>query len=139
MELNIVGIIAATVAQFIFGFIWYGPVFGKIWGQIHGFDKLSKEVQQKLMKEMGPFYILQVVVTVVTTVVLSVMLSSLPSWNPYILAGLLWLGFVLPTQVSAVVFGGTEKKWMFPKIAIQSGAALVCIMLASLVLSLLKF
>ncbi len=139
MELNYLGIIVATVAQFVFGWIWYGPIFGKIWGQIHGFDKLSKEVQQQMMKEMAPFYGLQLLVTVITTTALSVMLTSLPSWNTYILAGVLWLGFVLPTQVSAVVFGGTDKKWMFPKIAIQSGAALACIMIASLVLNLLKF
>ncbi len=136
MELNYLGIVAATFAQFIFGFVWYGPIFGKIWGQIHGFDKLSKEVQQKMMKEMGPFYILQILVTVVTTVTLSVMQTNLPSMNIYVLAALLWLGFVLPTQVSGVVFGGTEKKWMFPKIAIQAGAAFGCLMIASVILHL---
>jgi len=135
MELNYLGIVVATVAQFIFGFVWYGPLFGKIWGQIHGFDKLPKEVQQKMMKEMGPFYGLQVLVTVITTVVLAVMLKNLTAWNPYFLGGLLWFGFVLPTQVSAVVFGGTDKKWMLPKITIQAGASFCCLMIATLVLS----
>lgn len=135
MEINYLAVIAATVAQFIVGWIWYGPVFGKLWGQIHGFDKLPKEVQQKMMKEMGPFYGLQLLVTVVTTVVLSIVRNNLPDWNFFTLAGLLWLGFVVPAQVSGVIFGGTQGKWIFPKIAVQAGGALACFLTAAVVLS----
>ncbi len=135
MEINYLAVIAATVAQFVVGWIWYGPIFGKLWGQIHGFDKLSKEVQQKMMKEMGPFYGLQLLVTVVTTVVLSIVHNNLPDWNFFTLAGLLWLGFVAPTQVSGVIFGGTQGKWIFPKIAVQAGGALACLLTAAVILS----
>jgi hypothetical protein len=31
----------ATLAQFVVGAIWYTPLFGETWGQIHEFDKLS--------------------------------------------------------------------------------------------------
>ncbi len=134
MELNYLAIALAVAAQFGIGFVWYGPLFGKLWGQIHGFDKLSKETQQKMMKEMGPFYGLQLLVTVVTTVVLAIFINNLPGWNPYGMAFFFWLGFVFPTQVSAVIFGGTPKEWMFKKIAVQSGAALVCYETAAAIL-----
>ncbi len=138
MQVNFLGIILATVAQFIMGWVWYGPLFGKLWGKIHGFDKLSKEVQQKMMKAMAPFYGLQLLVTVVTAAVLSVVLTNLPAWNAYTLAGLLWLGFVVPTQVSGVIFGGTESKWIASKIAVQAGGALACLLVAAFVLSIFK-
>lgn len=135
MEINYLAVLVATVLQFFVGFIWYGPIFGKLWGQIHGFDKLSKEVQQKMMKEMGPFYGVQFGVTLVQTLVLALFIAVLPEgWNPYGLAGLLWLGFVVPTQVSSVIFGGTEGKWIVKKIAVQAGAALLCLEVAAAVI-----
>jgi hypothetical protein len=135
MEFNYFAILIAVVAQFLLGFLWYGPIFGKLWGKMHGFDKLSKETQQKMMKAMGPFYALQLFVTVITTFVLDIFINFLPNdWNIYALAGFFWLGFVLPTQVSGVIFGGTEGKWIAKKIAVQAGGALVCLEAAAIIL-----
>jgi len=135
MELNYFAILAASVVQFIIGAIWYTPVFGKMWGKIHGFDKVSKEEQKKMMKQMGPLLLAQFLVTIVTTVMLAMFINVLPSgWSVYCLAGFLWLGFVLPTQISAVLFGGTEPKWVTAKIAIMAGGALLCLEAAAAVL-----
>jgi Protein of unknown function (DUF1761) len=131
-------ILIASVAQFIFGAVWYSALFGPLWGRIHGFDKLSKEVQQEMMKSMGPLYFTQFVVTIVTTYVLAMLTDILtPLWSIYELAALLWLGFVLPMQISGVIFGGTEGKWITRKIAVQAGAALGCLMIAALILTTL--
>ena len=136
MELNYLAIVLATIAQFVVGAVWYSALFGKLWGKIHGFDKLSKETQEKMMKEMGPFYGLQAIVTLLTSLVLATILSDAPNnWNPFVTAFLLWLGFVVPTQVSAVIFGGTEGKWISKKIAVQAGASLACLMAAAVVFS----
>ncbi len=135
MDLNYAAILIASLLQFIFGAVWYTPLFGKTWGRIHGFDKYSKEVQQKMMKEMGPILALQFLFTIVTTFVLALLLSSFPAeWNAYGLAGFCWLGFIVPTQVSAVLFGGTEPKWIVKKILIMAGASLGCMMIAAAVL-----
>jgi len=135
MELNYFAILAASVVQFIIGAIWYTPVFGKMWGKIHGFDKVSKEEQKKMMKQMGPLLLAQFLVTIVTTVMLAMFINVLPSgWSVYCLAGFLWLGFVQPTQISAVLFGGTEPKWVTAKIAIMAGGALLCLEAAAAVL-----
>jgi len=135
MQLNWLAIIVVTVVQFIIGAVWY-TLFGKLWGKIHGFDKLPKEVQQKMMKGMGPFYALQAGVTLVTSIVLALFITNLPSWNPYAMAGFFWIGFVVPTQVSSVIFGGTESKWIVKKIAVQAGASLICLEAAATILHL---
>lgn len=134
MQLNWIAIILATIAQFAIGAVWYSALFGKLCGKMHGFDKLPKETQDKMVKEMGPFYALQLLVTIVTTVVLSIFISIQPDWNPYAMAGFFWLGFVVPTQVSAVIFGGTEKKWIVKKIAVQAGSALLCLEAAATII-----
>lgn len=127
MHLNYFSVIVATVVMFAIGFVWYGPLFGRLWGKIHGFDKLPKETQQKMMKAMGPFYALQALVTLVTAFILALFITYLPTWNAYAMAGFFWIGFVVPTQVSSVIFGGTESKWIFTKIAVQAGASLLCL------------
>jgi hypothetical protein len=137
MELNYVAILVASVLQFILGAIWYTPLFGKVWGKIHGFDRYTAEEQKVMTREMVPYLVIQFLVTVVTTTVLALFIKGLPSaWNIYGIAGFLWLGFVLPTQISAVMFGGTPKKWMVTKVAIASGASLICLLIAVQVLSM---
>ena len=134
MPINFVSVIVAVAVQFALGFVWYGPIFGKLWGQIHGFDKLSKETQQKMMKEMGPFYALQAFVTLITSIVLAIYITNEPSWNPYAQSAFFWIGFVVPTQISSVIFGGTDKKWILPKIAVQAGCSLVCLEAAAAII-----
>lgn len=133
MQINYWSVLVATVLQFMVGAVWYSLLFGKLWGKIHGFDKLSKAVQQKMMKSMGPMYFLQLLVTVLTSFVLAIFITYQPTWNAFAMAGFFWLGFVFPTTVAAVIWGGTEGKWIVKKIAVQAGASLVCYQVAAAV------
>ena len=136
--MNYTAIFVASVLQFIVGAIWYTPIFGKLWGKIHCFDKRSKAEQEAMMKGMAPWLGLQFVITIVTTFVFALLLNGFPSsWNIYGLAGFFWLGFVVPTQVSAVIFGGTEPKWIAIKIAIMAGGSLLCLEVAAAVLKVM--
>lgn len=135
MELNIMAIVVATVVQFIIGGVWYMGIFGTLWGEIHGFNALTKEAQQKAQQHMRPLLFVQFGLTVMTTFVLALLMTGLPTqWSGYGLAGFVWLGFVLPAQVSAVIFGGTEPKWVIKKIAVSTGASLVSLLAAAAVL-----
>lgn len=136
MQINFLAIVIATLVDFAIGAVWYSALFGKLWGKIHGFDKLPKQVQQQMMKSMGPYYGIQAFVTLITTFVLAIFITYLPLWNPYAMAGFFWIGFVVPAQVSAVIFGGTEPKWILKKLAIQAGASLVCLEAAAIILHL---
>lgn len=138
MNINFVAVLIATVAQFIVGAVWYSVLFGKLWGRIHGFDKLPKATQQKMMKEMGPYYGMQAVVTLITSVVLALFIYNQPEWNAYAMAAFFWIGFVVPAQVSAAIFGGTDRKWLVKKIAVQAGASLACLEIAAVVFHFFK-
>lgn len=135
MGINFVAVIVATVAQFLIGAIWYMPIFGTLWGKIHGHDKLSKEEQKAAQKNMLPLLGIQLVITFVTTVVLAKALELIPSYSPFVLAGYIWIGFVVPTQIAAIIFGGTKPQWFATKAAIMAGGSLACLVAAAAILN----
>ena len=136
MEINLLSVLAATVVMFAVGAFWYAVPFQKAWGKIHGFDKLTEAEQDKLMSEMGPTYGAQLVVTIISAFVLAYFISLPTDLSPYQLAFWLWLGFVMPAQVSAVLFSQTASNMKVLQIAIMSGEALVRLLLAAWVISL---
>lgn len=138
MEINYIAILVATVAQFIVGMIWYMPLFGKAWGEIHGMQNVTPEVQKEMMKKMTPMLVVQFLLTLVTSAVYGLFVASLPQdWNTFGLAGFYWLGFVVPSQIPLIMFGGTDGKWLMKKILIAIGGSLACFMSMALVFNLL--
>lgn len=136
MDVNLWAVLAATITMFAVGAFWYSVPFSKKWGEIHGFDKLSKKEQEALMSRMGPIYGVQLFVTIVSAYVLAHFVIANPSVSPYQMAFWLWLGFVMPSQVSAVLFSRTDDRYKFVQIAIMSGEALVRLLIAAWVISL---
>jgi hypothetical protein len=124
----------ATIAQFIVGTIWYTPVFGRIWGKIHGFDKLSKAEQKEAQKTMAPLLITQLLLTLMTSYVLAHVIRAFPDTNAYKLALWMWVGFIVPTQIAAVIFGGTKPQWYVTKSLIMAGGSLACVLVAAFIL-----
>jgi len=135
MEINYGTVIIAAVAQFIVGALWYMPIFGSAWRDIHGFDKLTKAQQQASQKEMMPMLAVQFVGTLITTIMLAKLIILVPQYSAYSLALMVWAGFQVPVQVSAVMFGGTEAKWIVKKSAIMVTGALACLLVAAAILS----
>lgn len=136
MEINLVAVLAATAAMFAVGAVWYMALFSKQWSEIHGFEKLSKAEQKEMQSQMGPLYGTQMVVTFVSAWVLAFFLAALPNVAWYTTAFLLWIGFIVPTEVSSVIFGGTESRWVLSKIVISIGGSLACLLAGAWVLSL---
>ena len=50
LGINITAIIVATIANFILGFLWYTPLFGKAWAKEMGFDMTEKPPSGELAK-----------------------------------------------------------------------------------------
>lgn len=136
MEINFVAVLVATIAMFATGAVWYMAFFSKQWGEIHGFEKLSKKEQKEMQAQMGPYYGAQLVVTLISAWALAYFLVALPGVAWYVTAFILWLGFIVPTEVSSVIFGGTEGKWILSKIAISIGGSLAATLVGAWVISL---
>lgn len=140
MDIYYILILAAAVAQFILGALWYSPLlFGKWWMQIMEMDKVPPADMQKMQKAMMPFYGVQLLLTILFTFVLGMFIRYLQMANvgfhAYGVAGWIWLGFIVPTQVAGVIWANTKKKFWAKQIAIMISYQLVGLMLAAYILS----
>jgi hypothetical protein len=89
-----------------------------------------------MQKAMAPWYGLQLLVTIISAYVLAVLISLMPEQSPYFVAFLVWLGFVVPTEVSAMIFGGAPDGYVWHKIGISVTEALLHLLAAAWVISL---
>jgi hypothetical protein len=136
MSLNYTLIFLAVVAQFILGALWYSPLmFGKWWMEIMEMTKVSKAEMEKLQKQMMPFYALQLVVTIMSTWVFAMILSVSPEFHAYGLAGWIWLGFIVPTQISSVIWGNTKRKYWAKQLFVMMAGQLACAMAMACILA----
>ena len=120
--LNWPAIITAVVAAFVFGFLWYGPLFGKPWAKAMGLKMDKKPDANFMSKALG----LQVIGLFLTTYVLA---HSGQVWRPSVwgvgndgasnacygfMAGVFtWIGFYVPMQFGKVSWEGRPWKLFF--------------------------
>jgi len=139
MEVNITLVAIATLAQFVLGALWYSPLlFGKWWMIFMDMDcaSLSKEELEKMQKAMMPFYALQLFVTFLSTFSLANLVPYVSAMSVYHLAFWIWIGFIVPVQVSSVIWGNTKKKFWLKQIFVVASNQLVSLMLAAWILSM---
>ena len=100
--MNWVAIVVAAIAQFIIGWIWYGPLFGKTWMSMMGMS------QQSMGREgMGKTMVLTFIGSLVTAAVLSMLVGWMgaKTLGAGIAAGFwAWLGFVATVTLGGVLF-----------------------------------
>jgi len=119
MSINLFAVSIAAIAAFILGFLFHGPVFGKLWmklANVHptGNEKFADMIPKMLWNLLAQF---------VTAFVLAV-IYLFASASPYIggkgilggiiLAIWLWLGFlVTSSSIEVIWMGRNYKLWLF--------------------------
>lgn len=99
---NYLVLASAMVASFVFGYLWYGPLFGKVWAQLIGIKKGESKPKPWAM----PLTFLGIVLT---TFVLAYILYIYKPYCSFGAAFFVWLGFYLPLQLGGVTWEG--KPW----------------------------
>lgn len=136
MEINYILIVIAALAQFILGALWYSPIiFGKWWMEIMEVTNLSKEKLLEMQKKMSPFYALQFFLTLFSTFAL-VNLVGMTTLSIYHLAFWIWISFIVPTQISGVIWGNTKKQFWAKQVFVMVSYQIVGLMLAAWILSM---
>lgn len=105
---NFPAILVAALAAFFIGFMWHGPVFGKVWMKLM---KITPAEMKKGQKEMGkkmPLYMaiayLQQLVTSFLMALFSLMLGASDAFSSVLLAFLIWIGFIATTFLNGVLW-----------------------------------
>ena len=139
MEVNYTLVIIATIAQFALGALWYSPLlFGKWWQDCMEMDcsALPPEEMKKLQKSMTPFYVLQLFLTFFTTISFANLVSYINAFNIYHIGFWIWIGFIVPVEISSVIWGSTKKKYWCKQIFVMVANQFVNIMLVAWILSM---
>src|SRR5689334_11110021 len=115
MHINMAAILVAVVANFILGFIWYTPLFGKAWAKEMGFDTNVKPKSGELAKGLiimiiGNFFMAYVFahnIAAWSFVPGSEEMS--PMANVLNATVFTWLGFYLPVDLGVIAW--ERKSW----------------------------
>jgi hypothetical protein len=106
--LNYGAILVAALAAFFVGFMWHGPVFGKVWVNLMKITPQEMEAGKKDMAKKMPLYMflafLQQVVTATVVAILAPVVGVSDAVSAILFAILLWLGFFVTTQLNAVLW-----------------------------------
>lgn len=140
VPINYLAVIVAALVPMAIGFVWYGPLFNKLWIAEMGWS--AEEVaagMAKMKKDGWKTYSIQAVASLVMAYVLAhslVFASTYLNANG-VSAGLMagfwnWLGFIAPVALGAVLWEGKSwKLW-----CINVGYYLVALLIMGLILSL---
>ncbi len=114
---NYFAVIAAAVSSMIIGYVWFGPLFGKLWMELSGITPPSPEQAKGGMMKS---YALMFVGSLVMAYVLAHSLVFASSYMQVtgVSAGLMagfwsWLGFVAPVTLGGVLWKGEPWKLWF--------------------------
>jgi hypothetical protein len=140
IHINMLAIIIAVVSNFILGFIWYTPLFGKVWGKEMGFDMTQKPPTSALMKGM-------IFMIIGNFLMAWVFAHNMAVWNPVTWglppsemsansnaimgAVFTWLGFFFPTDLGTVAWEGKSWKLFF----INTSYHLISLLLVAMILT----
>lgn len=140
IQINILAVIIAVVANFILGFLWYTPLFGKVWGREMGFDMDKKPSSSALIKGM-------IFMVIGNFLMAWVFAHNMAAWSPVswglppsgmspfsnamMAAVFTWLGFFFPTDLGTVAWENKSWKLFF----INTGYHLASLFVVAMILA----
>jgi len=137
IHINYLSILIGVVANFIFGFIWYTPLFGKRWGRELGMDMTQKPKSSEMTRGMvfmvvGNFFLAWVFAhNIAAWSYVPEMKNNGLFANAMMAAVFTWLGFFLPVDLSSVAW--ERKSWTL--FFINTGYHLISLIIVALIVT----
>ncbi|MBX4204577.1 MAG: DUF1761 domain-containing protein [Candidatus Doudnabacteria bacterium] len=112
VPINYLAVLVCGVAAMLLGFLYFGPLFGKLYSRLMGFDAMDPLAREELKKGMGKSYMITFVGSLVTAWVLAhaiIYAGNYMHWSG-LTAGLAtgfmsWLGFMATVTLGNVLWG----------------------------------
>jgi len=137
MHINMTAILVAVVANFILGFLWYTPLFGKAWAKEMGFDTSIKPTGGEMAKGL-------IIMIIGNFFLAYVFAHNIAAWgyvpgtkemskfaNVMSSTIFTWLGFYVPADLSAIAW--EKRSWKL--FGINTGYHFMMLLIASLILT----
>lgn len=124
MEINYWAVVVAALANFIIGFMFHGPLFGKTWMRLANVTPTGNEKFSDMIPQMFKNFVMNVVcayvlaVMIITASTSSYVGDASPVSLGLCVAFLLWLGFVVTSSSMEVIWmKRSVKLWLFEMVA----------------------
>lgn len=139
MHINMVAVLVAVVANFILGFLWFTPLFGKVWAKEMGFDMSVKPPGSVMVRGM-------IFMIIGNFLLAYVFAHNIAAWSyvpgademsktSSILSSAIftWLGFYVPIDLSTVAWENKSWKLFF----INTGYHFFMVLVAAIILTVM--
>ena len=106
-DINYIAVLASAIAGMVLGALWYGPLFGKRWIKLMNFSE--KDIKKAKQKSMAKSYVGAFIGTLIFAYVLALMIVNLGAATlaeGFVVAFLLWLGFIATSMLNSVIWEG---------------------------------
>jgi branched-subunit amino acid transport protein len=134
--MNLVAILVAAVVCFIIGFLFHGPLLGKLWMRLAnivptGNEKLSDMVPQMLYNLLANILTATIIEGVLWAAFPSGLIGERTAFRGAIVAAWLWLGFIVTsTSMDVIWMKASKKLWLF-----EITSSLVCMIAMGAILA----
>ena len=117
LPINFVAVAAAAVSAFILGFLFHGPLLGRLWmklADVHptGNEKFSDMIPKMLMNLLVNFVTASVLAVIYLFASPSSYLGGTGPWRGVVCALWLWLGFLVTSTSIEVIWMGRKVEWL---------------------------
>ncbi|MEK7564137.1 MAG: DUF1761 domain-containing protein [Patescibacteria group bacterium] len=135
MDVNLVAVFVCGVLSMVVGFVWYGPLFGKMWMKVIGATEQDKEKKKEMQKKAGPLYLVQFILTLFQVYSLTYLATCWPKTDMLKLSIFIWIAFIVPIIAGSSMWNNDSSKTAWTRFLIQAGYQLVMFVIYGLVLN----
>lgn len=119
LPISLVSVFIAAIASFVLGFLFHGPVSGKLWMRLANIHPTGNEKLSDMIPQMAWNFLVNLVTAFVMAGIFWLVFSS-PLMGPAtwfrgaIMGVWLWLGFlVTSSSIEVIWMGRSWKLWLF--------------------------
>lgn len=119
LSINFVSVFVAAIVAFILGFLFHGPVSGKLWMKLANIHPTGNEKLSDMLPQMFWNFVVNLVTAGVMAMIFALVFTSPlmgpATWFRGAIMGLwLWLGFlVTSSSIEVIWMGRSWKLWLF--------------------------
>ena len=114
VTINYVAVFVAAIVSMVVGFLWYGPLFGKMWMKMSGVTQ--KQIEEAKKKGMTTSYVVAFVGSLVMAYILAHFVRYVGATTAAAgmqLAFWLWLGFIVTVKLGSVLWENKPMQLFF--------------------------
>jgi hypothetical protein len=119
LSINFVAVLVSAVVVFILGFLFHGPVSGKLWMKLANIHPTGKEKMSDMYGQMFWNFVVNVITASVMAMIFALVFTSTlmgpATWlRGAVMGAWIWLGFLATSSYIEVIWMGRSwKLWLF--------------------------